>query len=177
MKIKTLPAFFNQEVTLAEGKKIKFSNVGELEVDDDLGKELIGKYSTFMFDVEQVFEKEKTVIDKHVDGIVERQQNEIYDLKEQVKQIKSQKEGVEADLKAWQEKYETAAKSEEVAKKALQEEKDSIKKVVDNFEYRISLMNSVDATLRKICSDSGFPKEEWQTLKKNDIIEYLINKS
>jgi hypothetical protein len=177
MKIKTIPAFYNQSLTTLDQKTIKFDNTGTCEVSEKIGLELLDRYPEFVFSGD-VKEKANISVQEEVNqNLVDRLKEEIMFLKEQNSSLKKEKETVEADLKSWQDLVEGSNQKVVLAEKALEDHKKSNEQEIQTLKLKISLLvSSVDA-LKNLCEKSGYEKSEWTNLSKEKLIDYILNKS
>lgn len=180
MKIKTIPAYYGKPMTVTidgTSKEIKFDHTGIAQVNDTTGKLLVEKYQGLIFDEGFKAETAKTPEQEYTKEVAQRLEAEVNQLKEQVASLKDDKKGVEADLEEWKAKIGEMTQVITTKEKELDEEKISSQKVIEGLELKINLMGNNTETLKSLCKDAGFPKEEWDKMVKDDLIEYIINKS
>ena len=176
MKVKTVPAFYNQTLTVAE-ESIVFDSTGTCEVENEIGAALIEKYPEFVFSADSVKKKEVTVQEEVNQDMVNRLKNEIQSLEEKNSFLKAEKTTLEADLKVWKDQVEGYVEKVKVAEKAYKDQKESHDGQVQTLELKMSLLVSTNDALRKLCEASGYKKEEWEKLSKEKLIEYILNKA
>lgn len=176
MKITTIPSFRNQTLNVLDQQQITFDHTGSCEVDSKLGQILVEKYPEFIFSGVKKQEKEKTVEKEVTQELVNKLNEEIYDLNKQIEEIKESKKSVEADLEGWKSKVAEIVVRAEKAEDSYTKLKESHDHQVQELELKITLMNSTATELRKLCEDSSYDKKEWELLSKEKLIEYILNK-
>ena len=177
MKLKTIPAFFNRSIKINDNKEIKFDHTGTLEVDNKTGAELLEKYPEFIFS-ENKTEKsqDQKLVQEVSQELVNGLNSEIYDLKQVIAELKEAKAGAEADIQIWKDKVGESEAKAKSAEEALQNEKDSVKKRVQELELKIELLGSTRDQLVALCESSKFAKEEYEKLNKEKLIDYVLSK-
>jgi hypothetical protein len=176
MIVTTIPSLYGKTMSIWDQQEIKFDHTGKCKVDDKLGKELLNRYPEFVFPEEGNKERKKTVEQEINQELVNRLNGEIYDLKNEVKEVKSAKESVEADLKEWQDKVGSLIDQAKASEIQVKNEQESVKKQKEYFELKISLMESNRDALKKLCEDSQYDKKEWEMMTKEKLIEYIMSK-
>jgi predicted RNase H-like nuclease (RuvC/YqgF family) len=178
MKLTTIPAFFGRSIKIYDDTEVKFDNTGSLEVSDKVGKILLEKYPSMMFDPNK--KEEVTALNstqEYTKEVVQRLEAEVFSLKDQIKEIKDAKLGVETDLAAWQEKVGEFQSKVEKAQKDLENERLTNLKLVDTLELKVALTGQTVAALQQLATDAKYKKEEWEKLTKENLIGYILNKS
>lgn len=179
MKLKTIPTFFNKSINISEDRSIQFDSTGTFETEDEkLGMELLEKYPSFVFAERGTPDSQDKKLAQEINQeLVNSLNREIYELKEQNQALKSEKEGLANDVKAWQDKIEEFSTATKTAEALLDDERVTNKKIVQELQLKISLMGSTLPALQKLCEDSNFKKEDWGSLTKEKLIEYILGKS
>ena len=181
MIVQALPQFGGQKVNVNfNGKSIElsFNASCQVEVKDELGKHLIANYDSFLFDPNKKEEKVETIDEKITSEIIDRLNNELSLVKDELEQVKSKKKEIENDCEAWKDKVIEQEGTIESLKKAVEEEKIATQKIMDETDFKVSLYELTDAKLKKLCVDSKLPKEEWEELltDRSKLINYIISK-
>lgn len=177
MKLKTIPANFGRTIGIFDGLQVSFDNSGICEVKDSVGKKMLESYSSFIFAEDFEAEAPKSRTQEYQQGAAEQLQRELNFANETLKSREDEIKNLQADKTAWAEK---AAELEKFRSDAVQE-LENYKKTYDNqvklYELKINLITSTSEKLKKMCELAEFPKEEWEKLNKEQMIEYILNKS
>lgn len=177
MKIKTVPALVGKEMVIWDGTIIKFDNKGFAEVNDSKGKQILEKYPSMVFAEDFQEEQEKTPKEKFTEGYAEQLKRELDLSKGIIKDREDTIESLKADKEEWANKAAELQKAKDAAEEQLVREKETFEKQVKLYEFKIELVTSTNENLRTLCDKSGFPKEEWEKLNKEKLVEYILNKS
>jgi len=177
MKLKSVPALFGKTMKIHDDQEIKFDASGVCEVKDSLGKALLEKYPSMVFDESFEPELPKTKKQEFDNKYAETLGEEIDILTETVKARTNEVELAKADTDSWKEKVGELTKERDEAVGQLNREKVSTTAEIKGLKLKIELITSSITNLQKMCDLSGYPKDEWAGLVKDKLIEYLIGKS
>lgn len=183
---------FNQTVMFIEGISIKFNEKGIGSVKDQETAKKVVENSDFVFYEGQTPVEENKHIpiinDKKKDDFILELQNKLHIANQRVDTLKAEKGLLESNLKDWQEEFNKITKENESLKKMISEpttkKNEEISKESDNppeeeleedIEKKLTAMKVSD--LKDMCKDLKLDPGEWETLKKVDLIKYLIEKS
>ena len=177
MKIKSVPALFNKSLVIWDGIEVKFDNLGETEVKEEVGNLMLEKYPSLVFGEDYVKETPKTKEQEFTKNYAQQLLLEIESVKEQLKEKNSSLEVAIADKDAWAEKVGEAIKERDEALDELTREKESFATQVKTYELRIALMKTSVNGLKKTCEAAGFPSEAWHALTQPQLVDYILSKS
>lgn len=177
MRLKTVTSNFGKTIGIFDGIQITFDNSGFCEVKDAVGKKMLESYPSFIFSEEFEATPPKTRTQEYQQGAAEQLQRELDFVNETLKSREGEIANLKADRDAWADKVAEV----EANKVAALEELDNYKKTYENqikfYELKINLVTSTNEKLKKMCELSEFPKEEWDKMNKEQIVEYILSKS
>lgn len=177
MKLKTVTQNFGKTIGIFDGLEVTFDNSGICEVKEAVGKKMLESYPSFIFPEEFEAKAPKTRTQEYQQGAAEQMQRELDFVNETLKSREGDIANLKADRDAWAEKVAEV----ETAKNNAVEELENYKKTYENqvkfYELKINLISSTSEKLKKMCELSEFPKEEWEKLNKELMIEYILGKS
>ena len=179
MRLKTIAAFRNKTLKIHDGIDIKFDNLGICEVKDKkLAEEILAKYPEFIFTEDHDENKKIDKLEREItQEFVNELNSEIYTLKQTIMEHKDARKSLEADLRVWKDKVGESEAGRISAENALAKEKESKAAYIETLEFKVSLMSSTATVLKTLCADSNFPKDEWDKLTKEQLIEYILTKN
>ncbi len=189
---------FNQTVQFIEGIKVKFNDEGIASIIDKATAKKLVENSDFLFYEGMIPEKKKDVIvipviDSKKDDLIKDFQFKLHVANQRVDSLKADKGLLEASLKDWKAEVEKLTadneslrkivgpdkKEEEVKVETKKEEpkKEDEKKDEKDIPLEDKLKAMKVPDLKDMCKKLELDPGEWETLKKEDLIKYLIEKS
>jgi len=176
MKIKTIASNYNRVVKF-DVIEVAFDRNGEAEVENKEAKRLLEKYpetlSTETFEIK----KEKTVEQEITEEYVKNLLDELKEAQDKVEQLKAEAERREMEISDWKSKYESNIETVERASKEVFEIREALKKEREATELKLKLLKMNTEALKAVCAEYGHPEEQWKSMKKEELVEYLLNKS
>jgi len=174
--LKTNVNHFGKEVLISGGRKLKFDNSGSVEVADEDKEQLLKDYGFMLFDPEAVVEEVKPKAENVNSQYVKNLESNVYDLQKQIKEIEAKIAVKEADSSNWAKLAQETEAKLKMTEAKLTEETAAYESKISRLEMNISLLGSTASEIKKLCEKSSFPGEEWSEMKKDDLIEYVLNK-
>lgn len=175
MKITTVPGNFGKKLIVLDGQEIQITHTGECELDNKVAKQLLDKYPETFFDPSK--EAVETKKEKTFDTTIsENLQKEIIELQSQLNSQKKLVESKESDLNEWKQLIEGKDKEIEELKAQLKQEVETKTITEKTYELKISLLKSSAEKIKETLIKAGYPKEEWEKLSKDELINYVMSK-
>ncbi len=179
MKIKTVNiSEFGTEIMFGE-ETIKFDRLGCADIDEKLGEKLLENHIGHLVSADTVLDTDKDSIYKR--EVVEKTVESLKKENERLTNLVAEKEAIvkatEADNKEWKDQVEVL---KEEAKKAIEElggYKVQKEKEVSELKLKIELIQKSTAELQQYCEALKIPKEKYNTLKKDDLIQLILDES
>jgi predicted RNase H-like nuclease (RuvC/YqgF family) len=176
MKVRVIPQYFDSKIRIWDGREISFDHTGLAEVDEKTGNKMLKDYPSFIFP-EHVPEPKAPEFSEQVnESIVKNLNEEIFDLKQKLSEVKESKKEVEADLRGWKGTIEKYEKEITELKATLEQERQSYSAKVKSLELNISLNKMSVDQMKKMCAEAELDNSEWDKLTKDKLIDYLMSK-
>lgn len=180
MKITTVQSNHSKDLSVLNGMIIQVNHLGEIEVEDEIGAQLLSKYPEIFFDpsVQKSTTDTKVKLNHFQEKVIKNLENEILVLKSQLTAKENQIKEAEADKAAWAVLAEENKVRATLAEESLEAEKAATQEIVKAFELKIKLIETpIDKIRKSLEKDSSFyPKEQWESLDKPALIQYLLEK-
>lgn len=177
MIVKTQLRNANNEVSFSDGIVVKFNSQCEAEVKDSIGEMLMEKYPKIVFKEFPEVEKPKLVSDDFNEKHIVQLGLDIIELKSQIASKERELGEAKAETTVWKNKTEELNGSLKTMTLENTNLKANDKKFKERHDLHVNLLMSNVASLQKTCEKTGFPKEEWERLGKEKLIEYMLQKS
>lgn len=175
MKITTVPGNFGKKLIVLDGQEVQITHTGECELDNKVAKQLLDKYPETFFDPSK--EAVEIKKDKSFDQtILENLQNEIVELQSQLNSQKKLVEERDSDLNEWKQLIEGKDREIDELKIKLKQEVETKAILENTYELKISLLKSSAEKIKETLTKAGYPKEEWEKLSKDELINYVMSK-
>lgn len=177
MKITTLQQNFGKSLNIFRGITLEFGNNGICEIKDEkLAEEIINHYPESFWNLAKEKEVEVKKAKTAMDKVNENLSREIEFLKNQNAELIKKVETAEADKQKW---ADLAVELEGKVQSALKEVDDikaTSEQTIKGLELKVELIDSSMESLIEVCENAGYPKGEWESKDKIQLIEYLLSK-
>jgi len=180
MEITTVRQNFGKKVNVSiEGKAIEleFAGNGICKIkDEEISGKILAKYPEMFFDPKEV-KKESPKVPVQQENLVRNLQEKIVSLESNIASLKTEVEVAKADKEEWAKLAEEAQKKSELDNGNTANIQAAMESMKNFYELKIHLMESTIPLMKELCVKSAFPKNEWHDLDRNDLIEYILEKS
>lgn len=153
MKLQTINANRFGSTLLMSNKKVKWSDVGIAEVDDEFGTELLAKFGDTIFPEGKVPSKDP------VSEVKEDNSEELEQLKTDLEDALEIIKDLEEQLKEKEDVVVSGGVSDK------------------NIDVIIELSGKKKGELVELSESLNFPAEEWEELNQKDLAIYIIKKT
>ena len=169
-----------KEIAFCDNIKVKFDHLGKAELEDDKAEILLKNYPESIFKEGTHKEEKKVDIYNEANEAalleINKLNNDVLKLEKKNKKLSGINENLESQVKEWKALYDksnsgTNKEDEKLSKRI--KELESENNILLN---KTKLLSVEKQELIAIAKEQKFPKKEWDTLNRVELVDYLGNK-